>query len=255
MNSLQAARKKIPATLIFAMLIWVCTTLLPGTTQRCGEAATRSVSPLVKSLSVVKPATWVVAIVRSSGRKPVIDTKGTGFFVSPRYFVTVAHNIEIDPGSSDEIGIYQPIPGASGAEVKSPLTVVHLDRKADIAVLKAPFSSQSHLTVKFEPLDDGESIAVYGYPVGDPTKEPVYGRVTTGVIAAQNRPADDGFIQTTISSFGGNSGGPLFLIDTAEVIGVQKGRIRMASGEYLPGYSLALPIRLWKEALNKLLQE
>ena len=219
------------------------------------------VNMLSRSLKKVRPATWGVALFRKKPGELRIEFAGTGFFVSPIYFVTSAHVINPEPpisprGPSDEIRIYWPDPDKEEDILQSPIMqIAHVDEERDVAVLKAPFKSKSFVAIRFDSFNDGESVAMYGYPGATGVKNRVqaFGRANAGIVSMQTRKGPMELIETNITANPGNSGGPLFLVNSGEVVGIQKGEIFIGeTGKLLTGYSMSVSIRALQDVLAKL---
>ena len=91
-----------------------------------------------------RQSTWGVALVRfgSVGEVEAISLSGSGFFVSPSYFVTAAHVINSQKllsrarGPRDEIRIFKTDPFGDG--FIGPLIIVYENRTIDAAILESP---------------------------------------------------------------------------------------------------------------------
>ncbi|MBI3059233.1 MAG: trypsin-like peptidase domain-containing protein [Deltaproteobacteria bacterium] len=223
------------------------------------------INMLSLSLKKVKPATWGVAIFRKEPGVVKAEFAGTGFFVSPIYFVTAAHVVNpelVKPqalaqrGPLDEVRIYWPNPDKQEDFLQSPIMqVVQVDEAGDIAVLKAPFSSKSFVSLRFNSINGGESVAIYGYAGATGVKNVVqaFGRANAGIVSMQTRKGSVELIETNIIANPGNSGGPLFLINTGEVVGIQIGNIYIGeTGKLLKGYSMNVSIRALQDLLHRL---
>ena len=131
---------------------------------------------------------------------------GTGFYIGKNYILTNAHVVE----SCDELRIpYRRV------------TVIAVDEDVDLALLFDPHGNPDIATFRSYPVDFGEDIAVFGYPLsnilsygGNGTSGTVSGLTSTiGDRRLNNR------FQYTAPTQGGNSGGPV--MDTAgNVVGV-----------------------------------
>jgi serine protease Do len=117
-------------------------------------------------------------------------------------------------------------------------TVVGIDRKSDVAVIKVDAKNLPTVTLgdpsKVKP---GEWVVAIGSPFG------LENSVTAGIVSATSRSLQNDnyvpFIQTDVAVNPGNSGGPLFNM-RGEVIGINS-QIYSQSGGYM-GISFAIPI-------------
>jgi serine protease Do len=127
-------------------------------------------------------------------------------------------------------------------------TVVGIDRKSDVAVIKVDAKNLPIVTIgdptKVKP---GEWVVAIGSPFG------LENSVTAGIVSATSRslPNDNytPFIQTDVPVNPGNSGGPLFNM-RGEVIGINS-QIYSQSGGYM-GLSFAIPIDVANEVRQQL---
>jgi len=98
------------------------------------------------------------------------------------------------------------------------------------------------------------AIGLFGYPEasGSDMQLDAIGLVINGVVAA-GRTADPDKILTTLASRSGNSGDPVFLVNTGEVIGMHKGELIPGQpGREVPPYSIAVSILALKDIFLKL---
>jgi serine protease Do len=154
---------------------------------------------------------------------------GSGFIISPDgYILTNAHVVD----DASEVTVRM----NDRRELSA--TVVGIDRKSDVAVIKV--DAQNLPTVTFgDPsrVKPGEWVVAIGSPFG------LENSVTAGIVSATSRalPNDNyvPFIQTDVPVNPGNSGGPLFNM-RGEVIGINS-QIYSQSGGYM-GISFAIPI-------------
>ena len=154
---------------------------------------------------------------------------GSGFIVSPDgYILTNAHVVD----DASEVTVRM----SDRRELSA--TVVGIDRKSDVAVIKVDAKDLPTVTLgdpsKVKP---GEWVVAIGSPFG------LENSVTAGIVSATSRalPNDNytPFIQTDVPVNPGNSGGPLFNM-RGEVIGINS-QIYSQSGGYM-GISFAIPI-------------
>ena len=153
---------------------------------------------------------------------------GSGFIVSEDGFI-VTNNHVIDGADEISIEFFE------GGEL--PATVVGIDAKTDIALLKVE-PSQPLPFVRFGDSDTarvGDWVMAMGNPLGQGFS------VSVGIISARNRAlsgAYDDFIQTDAAINRGNSGGPLFNMD-GDVIGVNTAILSPNGGSIGIGFSMS----------------
>jgi serine protease Do len=153
---------------------------------------------------------------------------GSGFIVSADGFV-VTNNHVIEGADEIVVELFE------GREL--PATVVGVDKKTDIAVLKV----ESDTALPFVLFGDsdvarvGDWVLAVGNPLGQGFS------VSSGIISARNRELSgnyDDFIQTDAAINRGNSGGPLFNM-AGEVIGVNTAILSPTGGSIGIGFSMS----------------
>jgi len=165
---------------------------------------------------------------------------GSGFIIDPAgYVVTNSHVIE----QADAIMVRLD----NGEELEA--TVIGVDRKTDIALLKVePAAPLPHVTFgDSDAVRVGDWVLAIGNPFG-------FGNsVTAGIISARQRdiqsgPYDD-YLQTDAPINRGNSGGPLFNMD-GEVVGVNTAIYSPSGGSV--GIGFAVPSNLVTRVIGQL---
>lgn len=127
-------------------------------------------------------------------------------------------------------------------------TIVGVDRRSDIALLKINASGLPKLTIGApDKLRVGEWVLAIGSPFGFESS------ATSGIVSAKRRslPKESyvPFIQTDVAINPGNSGGPLFNLK-GEVVGVNS-QIYSRTGGFM-GLSFAVPIDLAMQIVSEL---
>jgi serine protease Do len=157
------------------------------------------------------------------------NSLGSGFIVDTAGVVVTNNHVIAD---ADEINIIM----NDGTKIKA--TLVGVDKKTDLAVLKFTPPVKPLVAVKFGDSDKlrlGEWVIAIGNPFS------LGGTVTAGIISARNRDINSGpydnYIQTDAAINRGNSGGPLFNLD-GEVIGVNTLIISPSGGSIGIGFAV-----------------
>ena len=170
------------------------------------------------------------------------NSLGSGFIVDASGIVVTNNHVIAD---ADEITIIQ----NDGTKTKA--TLVGVDKKTDLAVLK--FTPAKPVTaVKFG--DSGRlRLGEWVIAIGNPFS--LGGTVTAGIVSAINRDINSGpydsYIQTDAAINRGNSGGPLFNLD-GEVIGVNTLIISPSGGSI--GIGFAVPSKTVSVVVDQLRQ-
>ncbi len=173
-----------------------------------------------------------------------VSALGSGFIVDAEngYVVTNNHVIK----GADEIRIILQ------NDMTMDATLVGVDEKTDLAVLKVDASKTKLTAVSFGDSDKakvGSWVLAIGNPFG------LGGSVTAGIVSARQRdinagPYDD-FIQTDASINRGNSGGPMFNMQ-GDVIGVNTAIFSPTGGSV--GIGFAVPSNLAKNVVSQLVK-
>lgn len=136
------------------------------------------------------------------------------------------------PWGSDILTVEHAVEGAwqmhatIGNKRKVPARVVALDKTLDVALLRtpargltiAPLGHSAHLDAEI-----GRDVGVLGYPIPDEFQDEELGLATsvnTGRLSSVRKDA----LEVSLSIVPGESGGPIFLTDTAEIIGIAESR-------------------------------
>ncbi|MEM9258680.1 MAG: trypsin-like peptidase domain-containing protein [Bacteroidota bacterium] len=134
-----------------------------------------------------------------------------------------------------------------------PASLVGMDEKSDLAVLKIEADQLPHLNLAdSDAAEPGQWVLAVGSPLG------LTSTVTAGIISAKGRSisllpdldAIESFLQTDAAVNPGNSGGPL-VTSEGELIGINTA-IASRTGRF-QGYSFAIPINLVKRIVDDLI--
>ncbi len=133
-------------------------------------------------------------------------SSGTGFHINANHILTNAHVVH----SADELRIpYHCV------------EIVAVDEDADLALLFNPHGNPDIATFRSYPVDFGEEVAVFGYPLSNILS--YRGNGTSGIISGLSSIIDDAhpdnLFQHTAPTQAGNSGGPI-LDSAGNVVGV-----------------------------------
>jgi S1-C subfamily serine protease len=171
--------------------------------------------------------------------------RGTGFFVSPEIFVTCHHVVD-DAADPHQAGDHYHLVANMGANTQPRVVIIQNPQvgqelnffpQFDLAVLRVPREqNRAYAPLSFTHIYGGEDIGVAGYPIA--RLSAVNGRLSAdGLIYRVGRgPVSASYIvnisavmpQIPLVEVGflfvpGNSGGPVFLAETAQVIGFVRG--------------------------------
>jgi S1-C subfamily serine protease len=171
----------------------------------------------------------------SAGRERIL---GSGVIVDPRGFaVTSARAVRLAPGF--EVALID------GTLLKA--TVVGVDRRTDVAVLKL----QSNASLPHLPLGDSDLVQVGDWVIAVGAPSGLEGTVSAGIITAtptsESTSPVASFLQTDAAMGRGNAGGPLVAM-SGEIVGLGT----VLSGE---GIGYALPARVARKVYLELLEK
>ncbi len=135
-----------------------------------------------------------------------LASSGTGFYINEGYILTNAHVVL----SCDELRIpYHRV------------EIVAVDEEIDLALLFNPHENVDIATFRSYPVDLGEEVAVFGYPLSDVLS--YQGNGTVGIVSGLSSTIEDArpnnLFQHTAPIQSGNSGGPV-LDSAGNVVGV-----------------------------------
>jgi S1-C subfamily serine protease len=138
---------------------------------------------------------------------------GSAFVISTNGYLVTAYHV-IEGATSIEVRI-------NGTPSFKPAMYVDGDKEADLAVLKIDgdeWAATQIVAAGYE-LHRGMNLGLLGYPMGEAFGDEV--TYTSGGLSSIRRsPEGVQMFQIDVSAYRGNSGGPVFLSQTGEVIGV-----------------------------------
>ena len=227
---------------------------------------------LVETIKKVKPSIIAVGTYHPLSR-PAVKFYGTGFVFSRNgYAITAEHVLSAINRNGEIDNLYAFFPD-TGNSIKVSAKVVTKNIKYDLAIIKLKGSGFNYLKLGDSSIvEEGQSIALCCFPYG-----PVFGlhpTTHTGIISnispmaipVQNMSllsnrminalTDPYFIfQLDCTAFPGNSGGPLLLPETGDVIGVLNSAFIQTTKEnkqISTGISYAIPINYIKELIESI---
>jgi hypothetical protein len=129
--------------------------------------------------------------------------------------------------------------------------VLRVHKSFDIALLAIPKTDRPAVTLEAAAPADGVRVAVIGYPAKDEVRNPIFTAAVFGTKFGVKRAALgevlDGSATPTLfhdcSTLGGNSGSPVFQLETCRVIGIHRSGFFMYRNEAVDGASLDAFVR------------
>ncbi len=204
-----------------------------------GAAAQTSSSGLIDVVARVKPSIVIVGTFKATN-SPRFTLRGTGFVVGDgNWAITNAHVIPDGPDKDPEARIVIQARTSQNELQARVATVLEIDKAHDLALLQFDGPALPKLNVRdSDSVREGQSIAFIGFPIGGALGfSPVTHRGLISSITAVALPASNstqlnarnvsslrsgGFdiFQLDATAYPGNSGGPVFDVDTGDVLGV-----------------------------------
>ena len=205
-----------------------------------GAAAASAAEPLVDAVDRVKPSVLAVGFYTET-QNPRFAFRGSGFVVGDgNLLVTNAHVVERGTDVASEAGLVVHSRADDAAQVKvRRAEVVEIDRAHDLALLRFTGDPLPALALgKAGAVREGQSVAFIGFPLGGVlgfapvTHRGVVSSITTVALPSPSarqlanrtvqrlRDGPFAMLQLDATAYPGNSGGPLFAIETGAVVGV-----------------------------------
>lgn len=208
--------------------------------------------------SVVAVGTYMA--VRQTQKQP----RGTGFVVAPNHVVTNAHVVprKLDEGRRETVAVYRP--GADNRTEMRPAKLVAADREHDLALLRFDGGSLPAVSLgRTADIREGQWAAFTGYPlVGALGLYSATHRAVVAALAPIAAPVGSGreltpemikrlsspfkVLQLDATAYPGNSGSPVYDVDSGRVLGVINSvyvkRTRESAIKDPSGISYAIPV-------------
>lgn len=230
-------------------------------------AAALLASPLVHAqapsradaFAAARDATWAVAMLRMAPKGQIDHAAfvGTGFFISRNHFVTASHVVNAkllgrtrNPG--DQIRVFKNELAGDGF---NHMKVVFDDADLDIAILQSAINAKGWLPVSLDVPREGDEVALYGYPIvefASVARATAFALGRVGMVAGFGRRGSARQMIATFNVTEGNSGSPVFLTSSGQVIAVQTSQATDSAGKDLDGYSISTPLSAIQSELQKL---
>jgi S1-C subfamily serine protease len=205
--------------------------------------------------------TSVRPLLYSIGRINLIDGKhiGTGFVVGDGVLATNRHVLDdltfgtgLLAAGQAQVAFQREVGATDAPEQTVPIEgVIRVHPTFDMALLAIPALGRPAVTLDDAATSEGVRVAVVGYPAKDEGRNPrfsaaIFGN-TFGVKRAAIGEILDGSQAPVLfhdcSTLGGNSGSPVFSLDTGRVIGIHRSGLFMFRNEAVDGASLDVFVR------------
>lgn len=229
-----------------------------------------SYAGLPETLERIKPSIVGIGTYQAI-RNPAIQFVGTGFVVADgRHVLTNAHNIGAELAEKESLAVLIP---AENEQTKRLAVLVAKDQEHDLALLKISDSALPALTLgDSDRVREGESYAFSGFPIGSvlglrpvthhglisaitPIAIPVSSGAQLSAKLIQRMRSSFNVFQLDATAYPGNSGSPVFDMETGEVIGIVNSVLVKGAKESImehpSGISYAIPSRFARGLLVK----
>jgi S1-C subfamily serine protease len=250
-----------PSRALLVVLLLVCLTGGIGAHARS----------LPDTIDKVRPSIVAVGTFQPSG-SPRQIFRGTGFVVGDGRYVVTNHHVlpdKLDTARREELSVYS---GRGKRGKRHPAEIVAQDEKHDLAVLRIKDRLPALQLAGGALAREGTEIAFTGFPIGmalglypvthrgivaaiSPMAPPQLGSkvLTAKMIRAMRDPYD--VLQLDATAYPGNSGSPVYLQETGEVVGVINSVLVKETKEAViekpSGISYAIPVRFVRELLER----
>ncbi|MAT52740.1 MAG: serine protease [Porticoccaceae bacterium] len=240
----------------------------------CGPVA--SAQSLPDIIDRIRPGVVAVGVLRSGkgpgAKRPSVEYKGTGFVVADGH--TVVTNVHVLPENngddSEKLAVFV---GQGKAVSARRARVLAVDTEHDLALLKISGEKVSTLALATaNTVREGDPVAITGFPIGMvlglypatnvgiiSAKTPIVipapsaSRLTAEMIARMKNPYE--VYQLDITAFPGNSGSPVYSVDTGQVIAVVNSVLVKSTKESAltdpSGITYAIPVSYVEALLAK----
>ena len=206
---------------------------------------------------LIQPLLYSVGRVETGTGKHI----GTGFLVGPQLLATNRHVLDMLSFGSEELQPGQAqvcFQGEARTSKVAPGATVGIEGVAavhpilDLALLRLPPQDRPCVVLSPDaPPAEGRRIAAIGYPARDEDRNPLFMNAIFGGVFGVKRAALGEVLDGTgapnifhdCSTLGGNSGSPLFCLETARVVGVHRSGFFMYRNEGVDAPSLKRLIR------------
>lgn len=232
------------------------------------------VAGLVDTVERVKPSIVMVGTFDQL-RSPQFVLRGTGFAVGDgRLVATNAHVLAGPEPVGDSASLVVQARSAEAGQPVRTARVLAIDKAHDLALLKIDGAALPALALgDSERVKEGQDIAFTGFPLGNAlgfapvTHHGVVSAVTpialpsgnseqlTAAVIRRLKSGAFDIFQLDATAYPGNSGGPLFDVDTGEVIGIINmvlvKRTKEALLSHPSGISYAIPGKYLRDLLAR----
>ena len=211
---------------VLTLMAW-----LVGTQSRADE--------LAANIAKIKPSVVIVGTFKTTN-SPRFNMRGTGFVAGDgNLAVTNAHVIPEGADADPDAKIVVQVRIGQNEFQMRQATVLEIDRVHDLALLKFEGATVPKLVLRdSDTVREGQSIAFMGFPIGGALGfSPVTHRGMVSSITAIALPTANSqqlnartiaslrsgafdIFQLDATAYPGNSGGPMFDVDSGEVLGV-----------------------------------
>lgn len=262
MTDAAACRSSCPASLALAVSLFVA--VLAGDAAAAG---------LVETLARVKPSIVAVGTFQRT-RSPAFKFLGTGFAVGDGSLIATNAHVVPEGLAEDQMEMLAiAVPGGDNKGVIRGVGKAAIDKEHDLALLRLEGAPLPALKLsRAGAVSEGQSVALTGFPIGSVlglapvTHRGIVAAITPiGIPQARagalnptliRRLSTDPFrvYQLDATTYPGNSGSPVFIPETGEVIGVVNMVFVKSTKESIlsepSGISYAIPAQYLKALLD-----
>ena len=204
-----------------------------------GRVGSSVADELMANIAKVKPSVVIVGTFKATS-SPRFNMRGTGFVAGDgNLAVTNAHVIPEGADADPDAKIVVQVRIGQNEFQMRQATVLEIDRVHDLALLKFDGAAVPKLVLRdSDTVREGQSIAFMGFPIGGAlgfspvTHRGMVSSITAIALPTANsqqlnartiaslRSGSFDIFQLDATAYPGNSGGPMFDVDSGEVLGV-----------------------------------
>jgi S1-C subfamily serine protease len=198
----------------------------------------------------VKPLLYSIGRIDSQDGKHI----GTGFLVADGVLATNRHVLAdltfgtevLTPGRAKVIFQREDGETDKPEHIVDIRGVIGIHESLDMALLAVPKLGRPVVEIDSKPVSEGDRVAAIGYPAEDEARNPLFVGLIFKNIFGRKRAAIGEVLDGTntpnlfhdCSTLGGNSGSPVFALNTGNAVGIHRAGFFMYRNEAVDGLSL-----------------
>lgn len=219
--------------MIHRLLTWIALT-----STLLSQGITDAMAGMMEAIEKVRPSIVVVGTYKKTNSPPFV-IRGTGFVVGNGNLVATNAHVVVEPGDSDAPALVIQGRNANGENQVRRATLLSRDKAHDLALLRIDGPPLPAIRLRnSDQVREGQTIGFTGFPIGGAlgfspvTHRGMISAITPIVLPSGNsqqlnekairqlRNGTFNIFQLDATAYPGNSGSPVFDVDSGEVIGI-----------------------------------